>query len=552
LTYRNPQAPAPNPTTAAPERSEREPGFFEARALLMPPARRLEAPSAGMGPPAPIDDAPPRSVMVLFDNSLSMQWEKLDRNFQALETLLRGLRPRDRFHLLLFNSELAAFQPQPVAADRATVEEALNFVKASRIRGGTNLQAALEAALAQAPLAQVPGASSESYIVLLSDGGASRGTIHNGRLAAWYAQRLAQIDPARRPRTFVFAVGDDANLPLARLLGRDDGVVEWARSTEPIDFKLRAFLSKIGQRPIEGLRLTAAPAASFDMIYPLEPSWFAGSIASWVGRYSQPGQQATFTVNGARNGTPLELQARVTLPEQSLAHEHLPRTWARARVDALLEKIEREGEDRDTIDEIIRLARQYKFVTPYTSFLAAPRSLLRPRAIRPGDPVLRVRADESIVSVTALFPFGLVKQLKYLAHEDIWQTRFLAPTDMQDGEHSVRLILRDRQGRAYRESKTFVIASKPPVVRIHLDKPRYSRGEAVALRVSASNTTRTLVARMYGVAPVNLRWNEKARYNTGGFVIPADLPAGRYALRVTAEDFAHNIGSQEVHIEVAP
>jgi Ca-activated chloride channel family protein len=90
------------------------------------------------------------------------------------------------------------------------------------------------------------------------------------------------------------------------------------------------------------------------------------------------------------------------------------------------------------------------------------------------------------------------------------------------------------------------------VVRIHLDKPRYSRGEAVALKVSASNTTRTLVARMYGVAPVNLRWNEKARYNTGGFVIPADLPAGRYALRVTAEDFAHNIGSQEVHIEVAP
>ena len=37
------------------------------------------------------------------------------------------------------------------------------------------------------------------------------------------------------------------------------------------------------------------------------------------------------------------------------------------------------------------LSRKYKFVTPYTSFLAAPRSLLRPRLIRPGDPVLRVR-----------------------------------------------------------------------------------------------------------------------------------------------------------------
>ncbi len=96
-------------------------------------------------------------------------------------------------------------------------------------------------------------------------------------------------------------------------------------------------------------------------------------------------------------------------------------------MDALLAKIERDGEDQATIDEIIGLARKYKFVTPYTSFLAVPRALLRPRVIRPGDPILRVKTDESIVSVTALFPFGLVQPLRYLFTEDIWQTRFLAP-----------------------------------------------------------------------------------------------------------------------------
>ncbi len=139
--------------------------------------------------------------------------------------------------------------------------------------------------------------------------------------------------------------------------------------------------------------------------------------------------------------------------------------WARARVDALLEKIERDGEDRTTIDEIIRLARKYKFVTPYTSFLAVPRSLLRPRVIRPGDPVLRVKTDEAIVSVVAMFPFGLVKKLRYLPDEDIWQTRFLAPTDMNDGTYDVRMVLRDKNGDVYRENKSFVIASKPPLVK---------------------------------------------------------------------------------------
>jgi Ca-activated chloride channel family protein len=163
-----------------------------------------------------------------------------------------------------------------------------------------------------------------------------------------------------------------------------------------------------------------------------------------------------------------------------------------------------------------------------------------------------VRTDESITSVTALFPFGLVKPLRYLPDEDMWQTRFLAPKDMPDGSHEVRLVLRDKQGRVYRESKTFLIASKPPTVKARFDKTTFRRGERVDLKVSATSTTRTLTARMYGVAPVSLRWNERSGYNTGAFVIPADLPAGDYSLKLTAEDFAHNIGVEEVRLAVVP
>jgi Ca-activated chloride channel family protein len=246
------------------------------------------------------------------------------------------------------------------------------------------------------------------------------------------------------------------------------------------------------------------------------------------------------------------MRASVPLPAQNVEHPQLPRTWAKARVDALLDKIEREGEDRATIDEIIRLSRKYKFVTPYTSFLAAPRALLRPRLIRPGDPVLRVHADESITSVVAMFPFGLVKKLRYLKEEDTWQTRFLAPTDLPDGTHQVRLLLRDKDGRVFRESKTFVIASKPPVVKVRLEKTVFRRGETVHVRASASETSRTVIARMYGVTPVNLRWSGAAGANAADLVIPGHLPVGRYGLTVTAEDFAHNIGSQEVWIEVLP
>jgi Ca-activated chloride channel family protein len=537
LTFRDPRPATPPPTETAPAANPAaEPGFFEAEALLG------ESPKENPTPPAA-----PRTLVLLFDNSLSMQWEKLDRSFQAMEALLRSLHPTDRFNLLLFNTEVAPFSPVPVPADAAHIEQALAFVRAGRLRGGTNLQAALEAALAQ-----VSGAQGESYLILLGDGDATRGAIQSGRLASWYETKWKQLPAAGRPRTYVYAVGDDANLNLLRMLARNDGLAEWVRSTEPADFKLNSFVSKIGRRPIEQLRLSTSPESSFDMVYPLEDTSFAGSLAAWVGQYRQPTPQATFSVSGVRDGKPLALKATVPLPAEALDHPQLPRLWARARVDALLEKIEREGEDRASVDEIIRLARKYKFVTPYTSFLAAPRSLLRPRVIRPGDPVLRVKTDSSIVSVVALFPFGLIKGLRYLPQEDSWQTRFLAPREMEDGAYSVRLILRDRAGRVFRESKTFVISSRPPVVRVRLEKKQFRRGEAVALRVAASESTRTVVARMSGVAPVSLRWNQRAGANTGELLIPADLPAGRYSLTVTAEDIAHNIGSQEVSLDVVP
>ena len=508
-------------------REANEPGFFEASALVGP------APAAAAG-------GAPRTVVALFDNSLSMQWEKLERNFQALDALLHKLRPSDKFNLLLFNSEVKPFAPAPVAADTATVEKALEFVKASRLRGGTDIERALGAALEQF-------SGGESYLVLLSDGDPTRGAIRNAKIAAGYAAKWKQT----RPRTYVFAVGDDANLPLLKMLARNEGLLEWVRSTEPAEFKLDAFLAKIGQRAIEQLRLGAEPAANFEMVYPLEATTFAGSEASWVGQYKKP-LQATFTLRGVREGQPLEIATQAALPALSDEHPQLPRTWARARVDALLEKMERDGEDRASIDEIIRLARKYKFVTPYTSFLAAPRALLRPRLIRPGDPVLRVKTDPAIASVVALFPFGLVKELRYLKEEDTWQTRFLAPVEMNDGTYSVRLILRDRAGHVYRESKTFAIASQPPVVRVRLDKNRFRRGEAVRVRASASRTTRTLYARMYGMAPVRLRWSARDAANTGEFVVPEQLAAGKYVLTVTAEDFAHNIGTQEVALEIVP
>jgi Ca-activated chloride channel family protein len=542
IAYRNPVSTQPSPTETTPVRSNNEPGFFAAEALLGNDKASAPPASGAAG-----TSVPGKTLVVLLDTSLSMQWEKLERSYQALETLLRTLKPEDKFNLILFNSQTKSLQPAPISADAASIQHALDFVRASRLRGGTDLQRALDQGLLQCA-----NSASQNYLVLLSDGGATRGTIQNGKLAAWYDTAWKRLSEAKRPKTYIFGVGDDANLPLLKMLAREDGVLENVLSTEPMDFKLTSFLSKIGRSPIGQLRLSVSPETAVDSVYPLQDSAFSGSLATWVGRFQKAQANAAFTVQGIRDGAPLMLSAKANLPRESIEHPQLPRLWARARVDALLEKIAREGEDQASVDEIIRLARQYKFVTPYTSFLAVPRALLRPRVIRPGDPVLRVRTDASMVSVVALFPFGLVQKLRYLPDDDIWQMRFFAPTDMQDGTYSVRLVLRDRAGHAYREEKTFVIASKTPVVQIKLDGKRYQRGQVLNLRVSASQSTRTLIARLDGAAPVGLKWDAKAGFNTGQLTIPEQTIPGTYRLTVTAEDIAHNMGSQGVDIEIVP
>jgi Ca-activated chloride channel family protein len=499
-----------------------EPGYFETSALL----------SGGPAKPAA---SLPRSVVVLFDTSLSMQWEKLERSFQSLEAALRALKPTDTFNVITFNSATERCSPRPVSATPEAIAKALDFVKASRLRGGTNLQRAFAAAFEQTQPA--------SYVILLSDGESTEGIVPSRRFGDWLEQTWSTLPAAQRPGLYTLAIGDDADVRLMQRIAAHNGVFEQVGSAEPLDFKLAAFIRKIGVAPLDHVELTIAPRPNTSFIYRLGQDNFPGARASWVGQYAQP-LAANFTVSN--------ITAHVTLPAVDMQHPYLPATWARARVDALLEKIDRQGEDKASIDEIIRLSRKYKFVTPYTSFLAAPRALLRPRLIRPGDPVLRVRTDPSIVSLVALFPFGPINSLHYLKDEDIWQTRFVAPDDMPDGAHTVRLILRDRAGHVYREQKTFLISSHPPVVRVHLDSARVHPGQQLTLNVQASQTTRTLTAQLYGASPLYLKWDDSQKSNTGILTVPASLPAGRYSIHVTAEDIAHNISHQEVPIEVLP
>jgi len=256
--------------------------------------------------------------------------------------------------------------------------------------------------------------SGRPYLILVSDGNATLGKITTKEILDEVAQLRQSQAAGMAVRLCTFGIGGDANRTLlAELASNNSGFSTWVRDSEDIEYALTSFNSRLAAIPLQGLQLDISPSESVSMIYPVESGLaFPGSVRQWLGRLA-PGAsalQANATADYGDARANWQFAGRVRAAE---THDFLPRAWAKARVDALLRQIELEGETSAAIEEIIRLAKRYHFVTPYTSFLAAPRALLRPRLIQPGDPLLRIRTDEDIESVTAIFPFGLVKPMSY-------------------------------------------------------------------------------------------------------------------------------------------
>jgi Ca-activated chloride channel family protein len=501
-------------------------GYFEARAIFNQHANT--------------QTQQPRNVVLLLDTSLSMYGEKLKRAVEAVDYFLHSLSAQDHFDLIIFNDEAYSFAPAPLPATADNVEQALAFIKNSMLGGATDVRKALAKAVELS--AQFP--AGEHSLVLISDANPTVGTRDLKKI-------VQSLEAKSSVRVFAFGLGNDANgTLLEQLSNAGHGYFARARETEDIAMALKIFLDHVGSTSIEHLSITSTDKSNFYQVYPTADYGFDGSSLAYVGRYRTPSPQTTVTMQAEFGTQPIKLSRDVELPELSDAHKHLPRVWARARVDALLREMDLNGEREDYISEIIKLSEKYRFVTPYTAFIAAPRALLRPRLIQPGDPVLRVKTNESINSVFAVFPFGKTLPLTFLQAEGVWEVRFLAPAWLPDGTYRCRLLMTDRDGNAYQETKSFVIDSHAPRLKVALDKTNVRAGEDLVVKVAADSDTVRLFARMYGSQPAQLTWSSQEQTNTGKLRITAGLATVRYTITVSAEDAAHNQSTIEVPIDV--
>ncbi len=305
----------------------------------------------------------PKDIIFVLDTSGSMQDKgKLDKALAALKFGVNSLNPSDRFNIVTFSTDTRQFRDGLVGATEEYKEAALKFIARQSAAGGTNIYDALKEALAA-----FRGGDRPRYLVFLTDGLPTVGETDPGRIL----RDTTAANPLKA-RLFTFGVGYDVNtFLLDQLAARNYGSSDYVSPEEDLEVKLSNFFAKVSSPVMADLSLDFGALRAFD-IYPRHlPDLFQGSQITVLGRYTGGGAFPVILKGKIRGEARAIRYERNDFPEVSSVADFLPRLWAMRKVGYLLEQIRMSGENPELKNEIVRLAKKYGFVTPYTSYLAA-------------------------------------------------------------------------------------------------------------------------------------------------------------------------------------
>lgn len=327
-----------------------EDGFFM---LLAAPSVDVEA------------DVLPKNVVFVLDRSGSMSGEKIVQARDALTFCVNQLNAGDTFEIITFSDNIRSFGDELQKADAATVRQARGFIKQMEAAGSTDINAAMELAMKRRT------DDRPNYLVMLTDGLPTAGVTDLEKILANVEDSREEMDEAST-RVFVFGVGYDVDTHfLDRMAVNNGGVASYVRPEESIEAKVSSFYAKISRPMLTDISVDFGRIRTFD-VFPKElPDLFHGSQIVALGRYENRTTGAcTVALSGQTPEGSETFEIEGQFPERATSREYIPPLWAARKVGWLLDEIRLHGEEKELVDEIVRLGTEYGILTEYTSFLA--------------------------------------------------------------------------------------------------------------------------------------------------------------------------------------
>lgn len=314
----------------------------------------------------PADTIVPRDVIIVLDQSGSMDGDKWNQARDAASYVLDHLNARDRFNVILFSTGYRTFSDRLESPDAA--REATDWISGMYAEGGTGIDDALRAAL------DMVDSERPTTILFLTDGLATEGETNTERIL----QNVNDEAPSN-VRIFSFGVGDDVDTLLLDSLVRDHrGASSYVRPTERIDEEVASLYNKIGSPVLTDVELTIDGVRT-DSLYPFGqlPDLFAGNQMTIVGRYRDGAEGATIRISGnVGDQRQTYTYGDLSFRSRGGGDSFVARLWATRRIADLLDAIRLKGEDRELVDSIVSLSIRFGIITPYTSFLIDENDIL--------------------------------------------------------------------------------------------------------------------------------------------------------------------------------
>jgi Ca-activated chloride channel family protein len=300
----------------------------------------------------------PRDLTLVVDVSGSMSGTKLEQAKAALEQALGTLGTRDRFRLIAFSSAVRRFRDDFAPATRENLTEARAFLDGLGAEGGTNIAAALEAALEQRT-----DPERLALVLFVTDGLPSVGERAPDRIAEAATGRIGST------RIFTVGIGHDVNTYLLdRLAVSGRGGAEYVPPGASVETAMGSLLAKLRYPVLVNLRIEDSPVSLVESHPSRLPDLFYGDELVIFGRYRGQGS-GNLVITGERNGRRERIVSSVTFPATEPGNEFIPRLWAAREIGELTRQIRLEGATASLVDRVRQIGLRYGILTEYTSYL---------------------------------------------------------------------------------------------------------------------------------------------------------------------------------------
>lgn len=301
------------------------------------------------------EDVMPKELVFVLDTSGSMDGFPLDKAKETTKLALKNLYPHDTFNVITFAGDTNVLFPEPVPATEENLRQAKDFLSGRKSDGGTEMMAAIRAALE-------PSDSQQHVRIacFLTDGQVGNDL-----------EIISEVKKHPNARVFAMGFGSAPNrFLLDKMAEYGRGEVEYISETGNTSAVARRFNERIRNPLLTDISVEWEGLAVSD-VYPKRiPDLFSTKPVMLTGRYARGGK-GIIRLRGMMAGEKFVREIPIELPDVESDHDVLGTLWARQRIDDLMREGLQEGKLlKEQREEITQLGLEFKLMTQFTSFVA--------------------------------------------------------------------------------------------------------------------------------------------------------------------------------------